>query len=228
MVTNRLIINVAFIQVSILFQIATIIQNILFVIGTVTNVINSTTQALGTQVQIYDTDRGIYWQYCHMVYKSPVVSIGQQVSIGDVLGTMGETGHAYGKHLHLEARNTPNFVCSQFQNPAAILGIPNEVGTIINYGGTPPPPPPPPPTITWIYKDGALNQAEMENNATIVIDYYRARGLNDYTIASILGNMQAESTIEPWRHETGRKWLWSSAMDTCFCIAKSCEHFRFR
>lgn len=170
--------------------------------GTVTNVINSTTQALGTQVQIYDTDRGIYWQYCHMVMNSPVVSIGQTVSVGDALGTMGATGKASGAHLHLEARNTPNFVCGQFQNPATILGIPNEVGAIINYGGTPPPPPPPP-VIDWIYKDGALNQSEMENNATMVINYYRARGINDYTIASILGNMQAESTIEPWRHETG-------------------------
>ena len=43
----------------------------------------------------------------------------------------------------------------------------------------------------------------MENNATIVINYYRSIGVNDYTIAAILGNMQAESTIEPWRHETG-------------------------
>lgn len=171
--------------------------------GTVTNVVNSTTQALGTQVQIYDTDRGCYWQYCHMVLNSPKVSIGQTVVVGTELGTMGETGHAYGKHLHLECRNTPNFVCGQFQNPADVLGIPNEVGAIVNYGGTPPPPPPPPPTIEWIYKQSALNQSEMENNATIVINYYRSQGINDYTIAAILGNMQAESTIEPWRQETG-------------------------
>lgn len=61
--------------------------------GQITNVINSTTQALGTQVQIYDTDRGIYWQYCHMVFNSPIVSIGDTVTIGSPLGTMGATGH---------------------------------------------------------------------------------------------------------------------------------------
>ena len=171
--------------------------------GEVTNVINSTTQALGTQVQIYDTDRGIYWRYCHMVLNSPKVTIGQTVTIGTELGTMGDTGNVSGAHLHLEASTGASWVCGQFLNPCDLLGIPNEVGTIINYGGTPPPPPPPPPTLEWIYKESALNQSEMENNATIVIDYYRSQGINDYTIAAILGNMQAESTIEPWRRETG-------------------------
>lgn len=43
----------------------------------------------------------------------------------------------------------------------------------------------------------------MENNANIVIDYYRSIGLNDKTIAGILGNMQAESSINPEREEVG-------------------------
>lgn len=167
--------------------------------GQVTNVINSTSQALGTQVQIYDTDRGIYWRYCHMVLNSPAVSIGQTVTVGTYLGVMGATGNVTGAHLHLEASTGASWVCGNFLNPCDILGIPNEVGTRINYSGQPVPPTP----TGWIYKDGSLNQAEMENNATIVIDYYRSQGINDYTIAAILGNMQAESTIEPWRHETG-------------------------
>lgn len=167
--------------------------------GRVTNVINSTSQRLGTQVQIYDTDRGIYWRYCHMVLNSPVVSIGQTVTVGTYLGVMGATGKALGAHLHLEASTGASWVCGNFLNPCTILGIPNEVGTRINYSEQPTPPP----TTGWIYRDGSLNQSEMENNATIVIDYYRSQGLNDYTIAAILGNMQAESTIEPWRTETG-------------------------
>lgn len=113
--------------------------------GVVTNVVNSTTQSLGTQVQIYDTSRNIYWQYCHMIYNSPAVSIGQEVSVGTYLGKMGATGNVSGAHLHLEARNGRYFVCGQFNNPCDILGIPNEVGTIINYEESPTPPPPPPP-----------------------------------------------------------------------------------
>lgn len=57
--------------------------------------------------------------------------------------------------------------------------------------------------LTWISKDTYLNQAEMENNATIIINYYRTQGLDDRTIAGILGNMQAESTLSPILNERG-------------------------
>ena len=52
-------------------------------------------------------------------------------------------------------------------------------------------------TMPWIDDDRYLNQQEMENNANIIIAYYRSIGINDSTIASILGNMQAESTLSP-------------------------------
>lgn len=55
----------------------------------------------------------------------------------------------------------------------------------------------------WISRSGALNQTEMENNADIVIAYYRSLGLNENTIAGILGNMEAESSINPEREEVG-------------------------
>lgn len=51
--------------------------------------------------------------------------------------------------------------------------------------------------MPWIDDDRYLNQSEMENNADIVISYYRSIGINDKTIAGILGNMQAESTLSP-------------------------------
>ena len=57
--------------------------------------------------------------------------------------------------------------------------------------------------MSWISRSGALTQAEMENNADIVITYYRRLGINDNTIAGILGNMQAESSINPEREEVG-------------------------
>ena len=56
---------------------------------------------------------------------------------------------------------------------------------------------------TWISRAGGLTQAEMENNANIVINTYRAMGYNDMTIAAILGNMQNESSINPERVEAG-------------------------
>ena len=57
--------------------------------------------------------------------------------------------------------------------------------------------------MAWISRNSALNQAEMENNADIIIAYYRSQGVNNKTIAAILGNMQAESTINPERQEVG-------------------------
>lgn len=57
--------------------------------------------------------------------------------------------------------------------------------------------------MAWISRSGGLTQAEMENNANIVIAYYRNRNINDKTIAGILGNMQAESSINPERQEVG-------------------------
>ena len=57
--------------------------------------------------------------------------------------------------------------------------------------------------MAWISRAGSLTQAEMQNNADIIINYYRALGINDRTIAGILGNMQAESSINPERNEVG-------------------------
>lgn len=57
--------------------------------------------------------------------------------------------------------------------------------------------------MPWISKQGGLTRPEMENNADIVINYYRSRGYNDNTIAGLLGNMQAESSVNPGRIEDG-------------------------
>ena len=57
--------------------------------------------------------------------------------------------------------------------------------------------------MAWISRAGPLTQAEMENNADIVISYFRALNINDNTIAGILANLQAESGINPEREEVG-------------------------
>ena len=51
--------------------------------------------------------------------------------------------------------------------------------------------------MAWISRNGYLSQSEMENNANIIINYFRTLGINDKTISALLGNIQAESTINP-------------------------------
>ena len=51
--------------------------------------------------------------------------------------------------------------------------------------------------MSWIAKDRKLTLAERENNADIIIPFYRDLGYADETIASILGNMDLESTLSP-------------------------------
>lgn len=57
--------------------------------------------------------------------------------------------------------------------------------------------------MPWIDDDRYLTQSEMENNANIIIAYYRSLGIEDRTIAALLGNMQAESTLSPGLNERG-------------------------
>lgn len=57
--------------------------------------------------------------------------------------------------------------------------------------------------MAWVSEDRYLNQREQENNANIIIRYYRSIGIDDRTIAAILGNMQSESTLSPVFSERG-------------------------
>lgn len=55
----------------------------------------------------------------------------------------------------------------------------------------------------WYSSSGSLTAEQTQSNANIVINTYRQMGFDDRTIAGILGNMQAESGINPGRKETG-------------------------
>lgn len=75
--------------------------------------------------------------------------------------------------------------------------------------------------MAWISENRALTQAEMENNADIIIAYYRSINYDDKTISAILGNMQAESSLSPIRQEVGGVGFRLSTMDTTRKITKS-------
>ncbi len=44
-------------------------------------------------------------RYAHMTYGSRLVSVGQQVEAGQMIGRVGNTGNSYGAHLHFETRS---------------------------------------------------------------------------------------------------------------------------
>lgn len=59
---------------------------------------NSTgsTPSLGNQVQIRDNKTGYYYRYCHMLYGSINLEVGDKVNTGTIIGKMGNTRTKYG------------------------------------------------------------------------------------------------------------------------------------
>lgn len=51
--------------------------------------------------------------------------------------------------------------------------------------------------MAWIAGNYKLSQSEMENNADIMIAFFRAKGWTDNAIAGMFGNMQTESRLNP-------------------------------
>lgn len=86
------------------------------------------TDSYGSHIMIQGAD-GYFHIYAHMQRGSITVNIGQQVTAGTILGVMGETGNAYGKHLHYEVRPTENGHTSAL-NAANLLGFVDRVGPI--------------------------------------------------------------------------------------------------
>jgi hypothetical protein len=58
----------------------------------------------GNKVVVQSTVGGkkVTWTYFHMVNKSIKVKVGQVIEAGHVVGLMGDTGFATGKHVHFE------------------------------------------------------------------------------------------------------------------------------
>lgn len=65
---------------------------------------NTDPNSAGNKIVVQSTVMGqkITWTYFHMVHKSIQVRVGQQITAGTVVGKMGATGFATGKHVHWE------------------------------------------------------------------------------------------------------------------------------
>ncbi|WP_420850521.1 glucosaminidase domain-containing protein [Paenibacillus tepidiphilus] len=77
-----------------------------------------TNDGYGNKVVI-DHGGGLETLYAHMKVGSLKVNVGQEVIAGTVLGTMGETGNAAGRHLHFEV-----YVNGKPTNPLAYVNKP--------------------------------------------------------------------------------------------------------
>ncbi len=105
----------------------------------------------GNVIIVKSTDNGMGYLFAHL--NSRDVNVGDTVVIGQKLGMEGETGEAYGMHLHFEMQDLTNHdwdyshVRELYSNPADFMGIPNVEGTECYYDGTPYVPPTPSVTV---------------------------------------------------------------------------------
>ncbi|MHC1549302.1 peptidoglycan DD-metalloendopeptidase family protein [Phyllobacterium sp. K27] len=67
-----------------------------------------------------DHEKGLSTRYGHL--SQILVTAGQQVNIGDVIGKAGSTGRSTGPHLHYEVRKSGNAV-----NPASYLSVGRQI-----------------------------------------------------------------------------------------------------
>lgn len=73
--------------------------------GRVVGVGNVWGSSYGLQVVIEGPRGGIRMGYCHL--EGSLVSVGQRVAKGQVIGRSGNTGRSTGPHLHYEERRRP-------------------------------------------------------------------------------------------------------------------------
>ena len=66
-------------------------------------------------------DDGLVYYYCHL--SARLVSSGERVEAGQIVGKEGASGRVTGAHLHFEVRREGVSI-----DPAALLGIPNQTG----------------------------------------------------------------------------------------------------
>ncbi|GAA0403751.1 hypothetical protein GCM10009541_53630 [Micromonospora gifhornensis] len=61
-------------------------------------------------------------RYCHMLRRPPV-EVGQQVTVGQVIGQVGSSGHSSGPHLHLETHTGQPAIDANAVDPVDFFAI---------------------------------------------------------------------------------------------------------
>lgn len=89
---------------------------------------NDKKQGFGLYVRIKEDNSVDKYYFGHL--SKTLVTKGQRVAVGDVIGIEGNTGYSFGSHCHYCARG--NGLKSQIRDIVAISGIPNAIGTYEN------------------------------------------------------------------------------------------------
>ncbi len=71
----------------------------------------------GNMVDILHAD-GLITRYAHLSAYAPELGYGTPVKAGQVIGVVGQTGHAHGNHIHFEVRYQGRAV-----NPAPFINV---------------------------------------------------------------------------------------------------------
>lgn len=78
-------------------------------------------------------NNGMYTLYAHMKCNSVTVKVGQKVKKGQTIGYMGNTGYAFGAHLHFEVRDKNNNIIDPTRYINADLPALNNTSTNVKY-----------------------------------------------------------------------------------------------
>lgn len=109
------------------------------------------TDSAGNYIIIYDDDPnsptyGYATRYLHLKER-PLYVVGASVTVGEEVGSEGNTGASQGRHLHVEMQDISRFnfewhvsnTQSDYLDPTLFMGIDNIQGTKWYYNGTPAP-----------------------------------------------------------------------------------------
>jgi len=98
--------------------------------------------AYGNYVAIQHDDGAISWTL-HMVFNSPMVTVGQKVKRGDWIGLLGNTGNSTGPHVHFHVTppGMPNatqdvrYQCVSLAPPYGICAVPQQGQSVGSTNG---------------------------------------------------------------------------------------------
>ena len=121
--------------------------------------------------------------YAHMQYGSVNANLGDYIQKGAIIGTVGDTGNAYGKHLHLEIKNENNVN----ENPITSLNEPKKIEqeekNIVNESAS---------SMQEINNQNNIKSEELNNNTPIPLNGGSSDTLfSDYSGGSIVDGLKS-------------------------------------